>query len=163
EMRVGQVELDPHHTVIAFHVPTRIRDVHGTFMLREGRFVVDPRTGAADGMVVVDATSGESGNAARDSRMAGMVLDAARVPDMRFRVDGAAGTQEHDGAFHGTLHGLLVLHGDEHPLEVAVDGRVADDVLAAHGRFSVPYVAWGLRDPSLFILTVAPAVDIDVT
>ena len=35
--------------------------------------------------------------------------------------------------------------------------------MTAKGHFIVPYVQWGLKDPSIFILKVAKQVDIDLT
>jgi hypothetical protein len=35
--------------------------------------------------------------------------------------------------------------------------------LTAKGMFVVPYVKWGLKDPSIFILKVAKDVQIDMT
>ena len=35
--------------------------------------------------------------------------------------------------------------------------------LTAKTHFAVPYVKWGLKDPSIFILKVAKDVDIDLT
>ncbi len=163
EDRAGRLTLDPHHTVVAFHLGSRLHDVHGTFAVREGALTVDAATGAADGTVIVDATSGESGNASRDGRMASAVLESAHFPEIRFRATHVDGGQRPDGTFSGTLHGVLTLHGAEHPLAVAIDGRVVGDELTAHGRFSVPYIAWGLADPSVLMLTVAQTVDVDVT
>lgn len=163
ESRVGRVDFDPHHTVIAFHLASRLHDVHGTFGLHAGSLAVDPATGAAEGTIVVDATSGESGNASRDNRMASVVLETTSFPEIRFHAGTVDGTRQADGSFAGTLHGVLTLHGGEHALDVAIDGRIVDDELTAHGRFTVPYVAWGLTDPSVLMLTVAPTVDVDVT
>ena len=94
--------------------------------------------------------------------MAAAVLESARFPDIRFRAERVEGRPEADGTFHGLLHGTLVLHGGEHAVVVEVDGAVVDDVVTARGRFTVPYVAWGLADPSLLFLTVAKTVDVDV-
>jgi polyisoprenoid-binding protein YceI len=162
--RVGRLALDPHHTVVAFHVGTRLHDVRGTFALTEGTLAVDRDTGATEGSVVVDAGSGESANASRDRRMADLVLEADRFPEIRFRGLRVDGAERPDGSFAGTLHGVLTLHGGDHEVAVAVEGRRdGDDHVSAHARFTVPYVAWGLADPSLLLLTVDPVVDVDVT
>jgi hypothetical protein len=34
--------------------------------------------------------------------------------------------------------------------------------MTAKGHFTVPYVQWGLKDPSIFILKVAKEVGIDL-
>jgi hypothetical protein len=44
-------------------------------------------------------------------------------------------------------------------MQIHIDGAS----LAAKGHFTVPYVKWGLKDPSIFILKVAKEVDIDLT
>lgn len=161
--RFGHLAFDPHHTVVAFHLAGNLHDVHGTFALESGTLTVDPERGTATGTVVVSAPSGESGNASRDARMAHDVLDADHFPEIRFRAERVDGRPDADGSFHATLYGILTLHGDEHEVAIAVDGHLTGDVLRAHGRFAVPYVAWGLPDPSILLLTVAKTVDIDVT
>lgn len=162
ESTIGRVELDPHHTVVAFHLDATLHDVHGTFALRSGTLSVDPTTGAASGTIVVDATSGESGNTSRDERMVAAVLDGPRFPTIRFRAERVEGRPDAAGTFHATLYGVLTLHGDDHEVAVTVDGRRAGDMLIARARFTVPYVAWGLPDPSMLFFTVAKTVDIDV-
>jgi hypothetical protein len=44
-------------------------------------------------------------------------------------------------------------------MQIHIDGSA----LTAKGHFVVPYVQWGLKDPSIFILKVAKEVDIDLT
>jgi polyisoprenoid-binding protein YceI len=161
--RAGRLALDPHHTVVAFHLGGTLHDVYGTFALESGTLSVDPDAETASGTIVVSAASGESGNTSRDERMANAVLESARFPEIRFRAERVEGRPEPDGTFHATLYGVLTLHGDEHDVAVIVDGRLAGDVVAAHGRFTVPYVAWGISDPSILLLSVAKTVDIDVT
>ena len=57
ETGIGRLQLDPHHTVVAFHLAGRLHDIHGTFQVRQGTLEVDPANGAAGGSVVVDATA----------------------------------------------------------------------------------------------------------
>lgn len=163
ETRSGRLELDPRHTVVTFHVAGTLHDVHGTFTRAAGALTVDPASGAANGTVVVEAASGESGNASRDARMTSTILEAERFPEIRFRAERVEGGERPDGTFHGTLFGILTLRGEDHDVAVDVEGRRTGDAIAARARFAVPYVAWGLPDPSLLFLTVAKTVDIDVT
>jgi phage host-nuclease inhibitor protein Gam len=43
-------------------------------------------------------------------------------------------------------------------MQIHIDGSN----LTATTHFTVPYVKWGLKDPSIFILKVAKEVDIDL-
>ena len=40
--------------------------------------------------------------------------------------------------------------------------HIEGSALNAKGKFTVPYVKWGLKDPSIFILKVAKEVQIDL-
>jgi phage host-nuclease inhibitor protein Gam len=44
-------------------------------------------------------------------------------------------------------------------MQIHIEGTA----LTAKTHFTVPYVQWGLKDPSIFILKVAKVVDIDLT
>ncbi len=159
--RGGMLRLDPARTRIAFRLAGTLHETHGTFRLTQGTLALDP-TGAASGTIVVDAASGDSANASRDDRMKRVVLETDRYPDIRFQpthVDGALGG---DGAFHATLHGALILHGAAHEIAIEADGRLVGDEVTATSRFTVPYVAWGLTDPSVLLLGVAKDVELEV-
>jgi polyisoprenoid-binding protein YceI len=160
--RSGSLELEPERSAVRFTLPGRLHDTHGTFRVRTGTMALDAATGDASGLIVVDATSGDTGNPRRDRRMKDDVLETARFPEIRFHprhVDGHLGA---DGDFEGTIHGVLMLHGADHPIAAVARGRVSGSDVHASCRFSIPYVAWGLQDPSVLLLTVAPEVGIDV-
>ncbi len=163
DLRSGSFDFDTEHTVVAFHLGSRLHEVYGTFRVRSGTIAVDPTTGAAHGSVVIDAASGASENAMRDARMTHAVLEADRFPDITLRFTRVDGRPEPGGAFHATLHGILSLHGTDHDVAVDVTGHLIGDELQAHAHFSVPYVAWGVPDPSMLLLTVDKDVDVDVT
>ena len=59
--------------------------------------------------------------------------------------------------------GVFTLHGTAHDLTVPMQIHIDGTNLTAKGHFTVPYVKWGLKDPSIFILKVAKEVDIDLT
>jgi len=58
--------------------------------------------------------------------------------------------------------GIFTLHGTPHDLTVPMQIHIDGAALTAKTHFQVPYVQWGLKDPSIFILKVAKVVDIDL-
>ena len=66
------------------------------------------------------------------------------------------------GQFQANLDGVLTIHGARHEIVTEVHGQLVGNTLTAQCHFSVPYVDWGMKDPSLFFLTVAKQVDIDI-
>src|ERR1700719_1418067 len=63
------LSVDPTKSTVHWSVESSLHTVHGTFHVKRGTLSVDPTTGKASGEIVVDATSGESGNDSRDRRM----------------------------------------------------------------------------------------------
>jgi polyisoprenoid-binding protein YceI len=59
--------------------------------------------------------------------------------------------------------GAFTLHGTPHELTVPVQIHIEGTNLTAKTHFTVPYVQWGLKDPSMFMLKVAKEVGIDLT
>ena len=78
------LRLDPAATQVEFTLGDTLHTVHGSFRLTSGTISFDPATGKASGVLVVDAASGESGNRARDRKMAKDILEAAKFPDLTF-------------------------------------------------------------------------------
>jgi hypothetical protein len=74
------VVFQPETTSIRWTLSGPIHTVHGTFKLKGGTVDVNPDDGSADGLIEVDAISGESGNPARDGRMHKSVLESDRYP-----------------------------------------------------------------------------------
>jgi polyisoprenoid-binding protein YceI len=157
-----QLHLTPESTQVNWTLKDVLHTVHGTFKLRRGDIVFDNETGRAGGEVVVDATSGESGSGARDSRMHKNVLESAKYPDVSFAPDRLEGKVESTGVSNVKLHGIFRIHGDAHEITVPVRVTAKGDTLDADIKFDVPFVAWGMKDPSTFILKVEKSVEIDV-
>src|ERR1700691_5721757 len=78
-----KVLLDPAQTEIRWKLNS-LHATHGTFKLKSGEFLFNPATGVAEGEILVDATTGESGNPARDKRMHDEVLESNRYPAIFF-------------------------------------------------------------------------------
>lgn len=155
-------ELDPAATEIRFTLEASLHAVEGRFTLKRGELRFDPASGRAEGEIVVDAASGQSGNRLRDAAMRDDVLEAARYPEIRFRPERVEGDLGAAGDVRARVHGRMDLHGSEHEMTFEVTARRTNDRVNLRTRFSVPYVAWGLEDPSLLFLRVAGQVGIEV-
>jgi len=90
-----------------------VHTVHGSFAFKKGNLHLDTSTGKARGEIVVDATSGNSGNDSRDKKMHKEVLESGQYADIVFRPDRVEGEIMPRGAFTVQVHGLFAMHGGE--------------------------------------------------
>ena len=162
DLRSGALELDPSKTLVEFRLPGSLHTTHGTFKLERGTIIADPATGKAGGSIVVDARSGDTGIGARNNEMRESVLEAQRYPEITFDPNHFTLEMRRGGQFQATMQGVLTLHGGRHDVALTAQGQLVGDNLTATAHFSVPYVDWGLEDPSILFLTVAKQVDIDI-
>jgi polyisoprenoid-binding protein YceI len=157
------LEVDPAQSKVHYTVDSTLHTVHGTFELKKGSVVhFDPQSGKASGEITVYATSGESGNSSRDQRMHKEILETTKYPDAIFRprqIDGKVGTS---GASDVKLRGILILHGAEHEIVALVHTELAGDHWKGTAQFDVPYLQWGIKDPSNWMLKVKPVVNIQL-
>jgi polyisoprenoid-binding protein YceI len=153
------VTLDPGASEVTFTLSSALHEVHGTFELERGRILFDLETGRASGSVVLDATSAETGNGLRDGKMHEKVLESDRYPEIELVARAVSGTVPGKVRLDGTFR----FHGDEHPvrLELALKSEAGDRV-TAETSFAVPYIEWGLEDPSLPLLKVDREVQVRV-
>ena len=156
------LEIDPAQTRVEFTLADVLHTVHGAFQLKRGNIRFDPATGKASGELVVDALSGASGSDGRDQRMHAKILESSRYTEIVFRPDRIEGKVLPEGASQVELHGMFGMHGAEHELSIPLAIQAAGGQYAANGRFVVPYVKWGLKNPSTLILRVSDKVQIDI-
>jgi polyisoprenoid-binding protein YceI len=156
------VTLSPEATHIRWTLGTTLHTVHGTFRLKSGRLHIDPAAGAATGEIIIDATSGESGDDARDRRMHGAVLESAQYPTITFRPKHVSGKVDLAATGEVKVDGVLNLHGADYPLQITVHLKPQGSGVRLATHFSVPYVAWGLKNPSTFVLRADKEVVLDV-
>ena len=152
---------DPAHTTVQFKLPATLHTVHGSFKLARGAVRFDPATGKISGEVVVDATSGASGDDSRDRRMHKEILESAKYPEIVFapdRVDGAVAPQ---GASQIQVHGMFRIHGAAHEITIPVQVQMNNGQASAKTNFAIPYVKWGMKNPSTFLLHVSDKVEIE--
>jgi len=153
------LELNPAKTEVGFSVGTTLHTVHGTFKLKRGNIRFDPETGKAAGEIVIDVASGESGSGSRDRRMQKEILESPKYPEAVFlpdRVEGKLASGEID------VHGIFRIHGGEHELTMHFQVKPDGGQFAATTRFTIPYIQWGMKNPSNFLLKVDDRVVVDV-
>lgn len=156
------VELDPASSSIRFELGATMHSVHGTAALSHGRFAFDPATGNANGEIVVDARSADTENGKRDKKMHAQVLESAQYPEIVLRPVRISGQLPPPGTTAAaTVEGELQLHGTSHLISFPAQVSTAEgDVVAVSAQFEIPYVEWGLDDPSTFILRVSKEVTV---
>lgn len=153
---------DPSATEVSFELPATGHDVHGVLHLQSGEVRFDPATGAAHGEVTVDARGAETGNGSRDKTMRKKVLETERYPLFVFRPERLEGDLAPEGTSQIALVGTISLHGEDHPMTLPATVEIDGDHLTATATFPVPYVEWGLHNPSLLFLRVADQVQVTV-
>ena len=156
------VELDPARTSVAFTLSDVLHTVHGTFKLKRGTLKFDPGTGLASGEIVVDVTSGDSGSSARDKRMHKEILESARYPEAVFTPDHVSGDLAAAGESQLDVHGTFQIHGSGHPMSLHLNVASKAEEVVATTAFVIPYVQWGMKNPSNFLLKVSDKVELKV-
>jgi len=157
-----QFQLDPAQSKVEFVLGDVLHTVHGTFNLKPSTIYFDPQNGTASGGFVVDATSGNSGSKGRDKKMHKEILESAKYPDIRFTIQKLQGTLPLNGTARIQMTGLMNLHGADHVVTLTAPVQVTNGHASADVQFEVPYVQWGLKNPSTFILRVSDKVNIVV-
>jgi polyisoprenoid-binding protein YceI len=156
------VQLDPAQTKIEFSLSGNMHTVHGKFALKSSTIRFDPSNGKISGAIVVDATSGDSGNNSRDKKMHREILESAKFPEIVFTPMQMMGMVAADGASKVEVSGRFRLHGQDHdvtlPIDVQADGRS----LQITTHIEIPYVQWGMKNPSNFLLRVNDKVTVDI-
>jgi polyisoprenoid-binding protein YceI len=159
----AQINFDPAKTRIEWTLGDVLHTIQGTFQLKSGTIQFDPRTGDASGQLIVDAASGNSGNKMRDSKMHKEVLESARYPEITFSPKHVSGFVAGQGSSTVQVAGSFTIHGGSHDLTLTLPMSVKNATVEAHTNFSVPYDAWGMKNPSTLFLKVDKEVKISIT
>jgi polyisoprenoid-binding protein YceI len=156
------LELDPAQTHIEFTLNATLHTVHGRFKLKHGVIRFDPATGKASGIVVIETTSGATGNEGRDRKMHKDVLQSAQYPEATFTPTQIKGKLDPKSDSTVAVSGIFKLHGSDHEVTLTFQVHQTDDRLNASSHLVIPYQQWGLKNPSTLFLHVSDRVDIDI-
>jgi polyisoprenoid-binding protein YceI len=115
------------------------------------------------GKVVVDPGSGDSGEGSRDKKMKNDVLQAQSFSSITFEPTSFLGQLAASGTSQIQVKGNFTVIGKPHEIVVPMTVQMDGSHCTATGSFIVPYVQWGLKDPSIFVLKVGNQVKIDLS
>jgi polyisoprenoid-binding protein YceI len=152
---------DPAAATVQFKLSATLHTVHGSFKVKRGAVRYDPASGKISGEVVVDAASGSSGDDSRDRRMHKDILESAKYPEIVFTPDRADGVVAPQGVSQIQVHGMFRIHGAAHEITLPVEVRMNNGHASVKTAFNIPYVKWGMRNPSSVFLHVGGEVEIE--
>lgn len=156
------VQLDPAQTQIHWTLPTVLHIVHGTFQLNSGMMTFNAQTGAALGLFQVNEDTGQSGDNVRDGRMKKSILKTTEYPAATFQPKHVSGAFHASGPSTLVVDGIFHLYGADHPLQLNFQVNTTGSAMTATTKFDIPYVAWGMHDPSTLFLRVDKSVQMEI-
>jgi polyisoprenoid-binding protein YceI len=155
------VNLDASEVKITLNTTHEV--VNGTFHVQSGTIEFDRGIPKMQGSVVVVAGSGKTGNDSRDKKMNKDILKVEQYATVSFEPKTYSGVLALSGDSNLQVTGIFTLLGTPHeitiPILVHLDGTTA----TAKAHFVVPYVTWGLKNPSFLIWKADNDVAIDLS
>jgi hypothetical protein len=140
--------VNPDASEVKVTLNTTHEVVNGTFHIQSGSIEFDRSAPKMSGAVVVLAGSGKTGNDSRDKKMNKDILKVDQFATVSFAPNTYNGTIAASGDSTIQVSGVFTLLGTGHnltiPMQIHIDGSKA----TARAKFVVPYVQWGLKNPS---------------
>jgi polyisoprenoid-binding protein YceI len=122
--------------------------VNGTFHLQSGSIEFDRSNPKMSGSVVVVACSGKTGNDSRDKKMYKDILKVDQYTTVSFAPKTYIGEIAPSGDSTIQVTGVFTLLGTPHDLTIPMQIHMDGLRVTAKAQFVVPYVQWGLKNPS---------------
>ncbi len=155
--------VNPDASEVRITLNTTHEVVHGTFHIQSGSIEFDRSNSKMSGAVVVLAGSGKTGNESRDKKMNKDILKVDQYTTVSFAPKAYIGTIAPSGDSTIQVSGVFTLLGTPHdltiPMQIHMDGSKA----VATARFVVPYVKWGLKNPSFMFWKAEDDVAINLS
>jgi hypothetical protein len=136
--------------------------VNGTFHVLSGSINFDRTTSHISGIVIVAADSGKTGNDTRDKKMNKDILKVDQFAAVSFEPKTYTGTIAASGDSTIQVRGVFTLLGTPHDLMIPMQIHIDGSKVTARAQFIVPYVHWGLKNPSFLIWKADNDVAIDL-
>jgi polyisoprenoid-binding protein YceI len=136
--------------------------VNGSFHLQSGAVEFDRSTPKMSGSVVVLAGSGKTGNGSRDKKMNKEILQVEQHATVSFEPKSYAGVIAPSGDSTIKVTGIFTLLGTPHEITVPMLVHLEGTTATAKAHFEIPYIQWGLKDPSFLFWKADKDVAIDL-
>ena len=154
--------VNPDASEVKMRLNTTHEVVNGTFHIQSGSIEFDRSAARMSGSVAVLAGSGKTGNDSRDKKMNKDILKVDQYATVSFAPKAYTGTIASSGDSTIQVSGVVILLGNPHdltiPMQIHMDGSKA----TARAQFVVPYVQWGLKNPSFMFWKAENDVAIDL-
>ena len=154
--------VNPDASEIKMTLNTTHEVVNGTFHIQSGSIEFDRGNRKMSGSVTVLAGSGKTGNGSRDKKMTKDILKVDQYTTVSFAPETYTGAIAPSGDSTIQVSGVFSLLGKPHdltiPMQIHPDGSKA----MARAQFVVPYVQWGLKNPSFMFWKAENDVAIDL-
>ena len=136
--------------------------VNGTFHVQSGSIDFDRTASRISGMVIVGTGTGKTGNDSRDKKMKKDILKTEQFAAVSFAPKAYTGAIAASGDSNIQVTGVFTLLGTPHELTIPMRIRIEGPKATVQGDFVVPYVQWGLKNPSFLFWKAENDVRIDL-
>ena len=154
--------VNPDASEVKMTLKTTHELVNGAFHIQSGSVGFDRRAATMSGSVVVLAGSGKTGNVSRDKRMNKKILQVEQHATVSFEPKSYAGAIAPSGDSTIQVTGIFTLLGTPHEITIPILVHLEGTTATAKAHFAVPYIQWGLKDPSFWIWKADKDVAIDL-
>jgi YceI-like domain len=154
--------VNPDTSEVKMTLKTNHEVVNGTFHVQSGSIEFDRSAQTISGSVVVTAGSGKTGNDSRDKKMDKDILKVGQYTTVSFAPKTYTGTISPSGDSTIQVSGVFTLLGAPHDLTIPMQVHMDGSKVTAKAQFIIPYVQWGLKNPSFMIWKAENDVAIDL-
>jgi YceI-like domain len=154
--------IDSNASEVKITLKTTHEIVNGAFHLQSGSIAYDRSAAKISGTVVVAAGSGKTGNDSRDKKMNKDILKVQQFTTVSFEPKSYTGTIAASGDFTIQVSGVFTLLGMPHDITVPLHVHIDGTSCTAKTHFVIPYVQWGLKNPSFLVWKADNDVAIDL-
>jgi polyisoprenoid-binding protein YceI len=154
--------VNPGASEVKITLKTTHELVNGAFHIQSGSIEFDRGTPKMSGSVVVLAGSGKTGNGSRDKKMNKEILRVEQYATVSFEPKSYAGVIAPSGDSTIQVTGIFTLLGTPHEITIPMLVHLEGTTATAKAHFTVPYIQWGLKDPSFLFWKADHDVAIDL-